>query len=57
VKLKRYDNEYRIRAGNYRIRYEVDDHNGIVLLLHFKHRKDATKHEVRYFYLSHSGHL
>ena len=43
VKLKRYDNEYRIRAGNYRIRYEVDDHNGIVLLLHLKHRKDAYK--------------
>jgi len=43
VKLKRYDNEYRIRAGNYRIRYEVDDRNGIVLLLHLKHRKDAYK--------------
>lgn len=43
VKLKRYDNEYRIRAGNYRIRYEVDDRKGIVLLLHLKHRKDAYK--------------
>jgi mRNA interferase RelE/StbE len=43
VKLKRYDNEYRIRAGNYRIRYELDDRNGIVLLLHLKHRKDAYK--------------
>ena len=43
VKLKRYDNEYRIRVGNYRIRYEVDDRNGIVLLLHFKNRKDAYK--------------
>ena len=42
VKLKRYDNEDRIRAGNYRIRYEVDDRNGIVLLLHFKNRKDEA---------------
>jgi mRNA interferase RelE/StbE len=43
VKLKRYDNEYRIRVGNYRIRYEVDDRNVTVLLLHIKHRKDSYK--------------
>jgi mRNA interferase RelE/StbE len=27
VKLKGLDNEYRIRVGDYRIRYEVDDEN------------------------------
>ena len=41
VKLKGYTAEYRIRVGDYRIRYEIDDQNRIVILLLIKHRKDA----------------
>jgi mRNA interferase RelE/StbE len=41
VKLKGYENEYRIRIGDYRVRYEVRDQESIVLLLHCKHRKDV----------------
>ncbi len=43
VKLKGYDNEYRIRIGNYRVRYEILDGEGIVILLHCKHRKDIYR--------------
>jgi len=43
VKLKGYENEYRIRIGNYRVRYEVRDEESIVLLLHCKHRKDVYR--------------
>ena len=43
VKLKGYANEYRIRIGNYRVRYEVRDEESIVLLLHCKHRKDVYR--------------
>jgi len=44
VKLKGRETEYRIRIGDYRIRYEVDDGGSIVLLLHCGHRKDAYRH-------------
>ena len=43
VKLKSYENEYRIRIGNYRVRYEIHDRESIVLLLHCKHRKDVYR--------------
>ena len=43
VKLKGYENEYRIRIGNYRVRYEIRDQESIVLLLHCRHRKDVYK--------------
>ncbi len=43
VKLKGYENEYRIRVGDYRVRYEVREQEGVVLLLHCKHRKDVYK--------------
>ena len=43
VKLKGYENEYRIRIGSYRVRYEVRDEESIVLLLHCKHRKDVYR--------------
>jgi mRNA interferase RelE/StbE len=43
VKLKGLDNEYRIRAGDYRVRYEVDDENQLVQILQCKHRKDVYK--------------
>jgi mRNA interferase RelE/StbE len=43
VKLKGFDNEYRIRVGDYRIRYEVDDTNQTIKLLQCKHRKDVYR--------------
>ena len=43
IKLKGYENEYRIRVGNYRIRYEICDQEYIVILLHCKHRKSVYK--------------
>jgi mRNA interferase RelE/StbE len=43
VKLKGYPNEYRIRVGDYRIRYQVQDEENLVILLHCKHRKDVYK--------------
>ncbi|MEC4892213.1 MAG: type II toxin-antitoxin system RelE/ParE family toxin [Oscillatoria sp. PMC 1051.18] len=43
VKLKGYENEYRIRIGNYRVRYEIHDDENIVILLRCKHRQDVYK--------------
>ena len=43
VKLKGFDNEYRIRVGDYRVRYEVDDANQVIQLLQCKHRKDVYR--------------
>ncbi len=37
-KLKGYDREYRIRIGDYRVRYEIDDKELIVIILHCNHR-------------------
>ena len=43
VKLKGYDREYRVRVGDYRVRYEVLDEHSIVLLLHCRDRKDVYR--------------
>jgi len=43
LKLKGYDNEYRIRIGDYRVRYEICTQESVVLLLHCKHRKDVYR--------------
>lgn len=43
VKLKGYDDEYRICIGDYRVQYEIDDEESIVVLLHCKHRKDVYR--------------
>ena len=43
VKLKGYETEYRIRIGNYRIRYEICDQKYVVIILHCKHRKSVYK--------------
>jgi mRNA interferase RelE/StbE len=43
VKLKGSDNEYRIRVGDYRVRYEIDDENQLVQILQCKHRKDVYR--------------
>ncbi len=42
-KLKGFDNEYRIRVGDYRIRYEINDEEFVVVILNCKHRKDVYK--------------
>ncbi|MBS9391384.1 MAG: type II toxin-antitoxin system RelE/ParE family toxin [Dolichospermum sp. WA123] len=43
VKLKGYDNEYRIRIRDYRLVYEIRDEQLIVLLVQCKHRRDVYK--------------
>ncbi len=43
VKLRGYENEYRIRIGNYRLRYEIREQESVILLLHCKHRKDVYR--------------
>jgi mRNA interferase RelE/StbE len=43
VKLKGADSEYRIRIGDYRVRYEIDDKDSVVIILHCRHRKDVYR--------------
>lgn len=43
VKLKGFDNEYRIRIGDYRVRYEIDDESQLIQILQCKHRKDVYR--------------
>ena len=43
IKLTGYENEYRVRVGNYRVRYQVNDQELLVILLHCKHRKDVYR--------------
>lgn len=43
TKLKGYNNEYRVRVGNYRIRYEIDDAKQTIEILQCKHRKDVYR--------------
>ena len=43
IKLRGYKNEYRLRIGSYRIRYEIIELEKKILILHCKHRKDIYK--------------
>ena len=43
TKLKSYENEYRVRVGDYHIRYEISDKDKTILLLQCKHRRDVYK--------------
>lgn len=43
VKLKGYDDEYRIRVGDYRIRYQILDKQHVVVILHCLNRKDVYR--------------
>jgi mRNA interferase RelE/StbE len=43
IKLKGYEHEYRLRVGDYRLRYEVHDPEAAIVLLHCKHRKDVYR--------------
>jgi len=40
-KLRGRDSQYRIRVGDYRVIYEIDDKTVTVLILRIRHRKDA----------------
>jgi mRNA interferase RelE/StbE len=40
-KLKGYDKTYRIRVGDYRVIYKIEDQEKLILLLSSTHRKDA----------------
>ncbi|MCT7978149.1 type II toxin-antitoxin system RelE family toxin [Laspinema olomoucense] len=41
VKLKGDDNLYRIRIGDYRVVYVIDDQENVVRIVRVKHRRDA----------------
>jgi mRNA interferase RelE/StbE len=43
IKLQGYENNYRIRIGDYRVIYEIDNKEFIVVLLRCKHRKDSYR--------------
>ena len=42
-KLAGYDDRYRVRQGNYRIVYEIDDKAGHVTIFKVGHRKDVYR--------------
>lgn len=42
-KLQWFENEYRIRIGNYRVRYEIDDQNLRVIIVSCRHRRDVYR--------------
>ncbi|OGK13414.1 hypothetical protein A3A93_01970 [Candidatus Roizmanbacteria bacterium RIFCSPLOWO2_01_FULL_38_12] len=43
VKLKDYKNTYRIRVGNYRIIYEINNKKRVLTVLKIGHRKDIYR--------------
>jgi mRNA interferase RelE/StbE len=43
IKLKGYENSYRIRIGDDRVIYEINEKDCIVLLLRCRHRKDVYR--------------
>jgi mRNA interferase RelE/StbE len=43
VKLKKSESQYRIRVGNYRVIYEIEDEILLILVLKVAHRQDAYK--------------
>ncbi|MBG1267126.1 type II toxin-antitoxin system RelE family toxin [Nostoc sp. WHI] len=45
VKLENTDNKYRIRIGNYRILYEIQDDVLIVKVVRVGHRRDVYRDE------------
>ncbi|NJL56102.1 type II toxin-antitoxin system RelE/ParE family toxin [bacterium] len=41
LKLKGVESEYRIRIGDYRLRYKVDDDDRVIILGRCQHRRDV----------------
>ncbi|MEM9216003.1 MAG: type II toxin-antitoxin system RelE/ParE family toxin [Cyanobacteria bacterium P01_F01_bin.150] len=46
IKLKGHDNQYRVRVGDYRIRYDIDDKALSIKILQCKHRRDVYKNRL-----------
>jgi len=42
-KLTGTASEYRIRVGDHRVRYEIDDKAKLIIILSCRHRRDAYK--------------
>ena len=42
-KLKGRDDTYRLRVGDYRVVYVIDDENACINISHIKHRKDVYR--------------
>lgn len=40
-KLKGFENEYRVRIGDYRIRYEIDEKQKNIIILSCRHRRNV----------------
>lgn len=43
AKMKSSDSEYRIRIGNYRVIYEINDGELTILLVQCRHRREVYK--------------
>ena len=43
AKLRGTDNEWRLRIGDYRLIYEIDDEQHIVNVLHIRHRREVYR--------------
>lgn len=43
TKLKGVEDEYRIRVGDYRIRYQIDDEQVTIYIIDCDHRKDVYR--------------
>jgi mRNA interferase RelE/StbE len=43
VKLRNAENEWRIRVGDYRVIYEVDEDERLVVILRIRHRREAYR--------------
>jgi len=43
TKMKGNNNFHKIRSGNYRIIYEIDDDRSVILVVKVGHRKDVYK--------------
>jgi mRNA interferase RelE/StbE len=42
-KTKGSESSYRLRIGDYRVIYQVDTENKVIVIYHVRHRKDAYK--------------
>jgi mRNA interferase RelE/StbE len=43
AKLRGTENEWRIRVGDYRIIYEIDDNKNVVTILRIRHRREVYR--------------
>jgi len=43
TQLKGYDNAFRIRVGDYRIIYEIDDDRVLILVVNVGHRREVYR--------------